>query len=329
MPYSQPGRGDVHVDRPLTQLSVAYLQNADAFIADRAFPVVSVKSQSDKYFLFDKGDFFRDEMELNAPGAVAAEANYKINTDSYSCDVWKLAKALADQVRANYDSPLQADREMTEFLTLKGLIRKEKLWASKYFAAGLWTGDQAGVAAAPGANQFLQWDLAASTPIEDIRLGRRTVQERTGYKPNKLILGREVYDALLDHPDIIGRLDRGQTSGPAIVMRQNLAALFELDEILVMDGIENTAAEGVADALSFIGGKSALLAYSAPAPGLMSPSAGYTFAWSGLLGSGALGTRMRKMRDDRAEADRLEITMAFTHKLVSADLAQFFTTAVS
>lgn len=329
MPFSLPGSGDVHVDRPLTQISIAYLQDADAFIADRVFPVINVKSQSDLYYLFDRGDFFRDEMELNAPGAVAAEANYKISTSSYRCDVWKLAKALADQVRANYDSPLQADREMTEFLTLKGLIRKEKLWASRYFAATLWTGDQTGVAGAPGANQFQQWDNAASTPIEDIRKGRRTVQERTGYKPNKLILGREVYDALLDHPDIVGRLDRGQTSGPAIVMRQNLAALFELEEVLVMDGIENTAAEGVADALSFIGGKSALLAYSAPAPGLMVPSAGYTFAWTGLLGSGALGTRIRKMRDERAEADRLEITMSFDQKLISADLAQFFITAVA
>jgi len=329
MPYSQPGRGDVHVDRPLTQISIAYLQSADAFIADRVFPIVDVQKQSDKYFLFDRGDFFRDEMQLNAPGAVAAEANYKLSTDSYSCDVWKLAKALADQVRANYDSPLDADREMTEFLTLKGLIRKEKLFASTYFTSGVWTGDQTGVSGAPGANQFQRWDEAASTPIEDIRTYRRTVQERTGYKPNKLVLGRAVYDALLDHPDIVGRLDRGQTTGPAMVMRQNLAALFELDEVLVMDSVENTAAEGATDSISFIGGKSALLVYAAPSPGLMQPSGGYTFSWSGLLGAGALGTRMRKLRDDRAEADRLEISMAFTHKLVSADLGLFMITAVN
>jgi hypothetical protein len=329
MPYSQPGSGDVHVDRPLTQLSIAYLQKADSFVSDRVFPVVNVKSQSDLYFLFDKGDFFRDEMELNAPGAVAAEANYKLSTASYRCDVWKLAKALADQVRANYDSPLQADREMTEFLTLKGLIRKEKLFASTYFTASIWTGDQTGVTGTPSTNQFQFWNEAASTPIEDIRLGKRTVHGRTGYNPNKLVLGREVYDALLDHPDIVGRLDRGQTSGPAIVMKQNLAALFELEEILVMDGIENTAAEGATDVLARIGGKTALLVYAAPAPGLMAPSGGYTFAWTGLLGSGALGTRMRKMRDDRAEADRLEITMAFTHSLVSADLGQFYISAVA
>ena len=329
MPYSQPGSGDVHVDRPLTQLSIAYLQKADSFVADRVFPVVNVKSQSDSYFLFDRGDFFRDEMELNAPGAVAAEANYKLSTADYRCEVWKLAKALADQVRANYDSPLQADREMTEFLTLKGLIRKEKLFVSQYFTSGLWTGDLTGVTGAPGANQFQFWNEAASTPIEDIRLGKRTVHGRTGYMPNKLVIGREVYDALLDHPDIVGRLDRGQTSGPAIVMKQNLAALFELEEILVMDGIENTAAEGNTDVMARIGGKAALLVYAAPAPGLMVPSGGYTFAWQGLLGSGALGTRMRKMRDDRAEADRLEITMAFVHKLVSADLGQFYITAVA
>lgn len=329
MPFNQPGRGEVHVDRPLTNISVAFVQTADMFIADRATPVVPVQKQTDSYFTIPRGAFFRDEMEKNAPGAPAPEANYTVSTDSYACDVWKLAKALADQTRANYDSPLQADREMTEFLTLKGMIKKETEWAATFFAASVWTGDLTGVSGAPGASQVQRWDEAASTPIEDIRLGKRNVHARTAFRPNKLVLGREVYDALIDHPDIVGRLDRGQTVGPAIVMRQNLAALFELDEVLVMDSVQNTAVEGATDAYAFIGGKSALLLYAPSAPGLMVPSAGYTFTWTGLLGGGALGMRMRRIRDEKAEADILEIAMAFDYKVVSADLGQFFITVVN
>lgn len=326
----EPGMSDVHVDGPLTAIAIAYAQNPDAFVADRVFPVVPVAKQSDKYFKIPAGDWFRDEMKQRAPGTESAGRTHTLSTGTYSCDVWALHENLSDQVRANYDSPLQPEREITEGLSQAGMIRKERAWAAAYFTSGLWTGDQTGVdSASPAANQFGRWDRADSTPIEDIREGRRTVHARTGFKPNKLVLGREVYDALLDHPDIVGRLDRGQTSGPAIVMRESLAGLFELDEVLVMDAVYNSAIEGATADIDFIGGKSALLCYAAPSPGLYMPSAGYTFSWTGLLGSGALGMRMSKFRVDTHRSDRLEIEMAFDQKLVAADLGQFFITAVN
>lgn len=331
MALNQPGRGDVHVDRPLTQIAIAFAQNPEAFIADRVFPVLSVAKQTDLYFQIPKGDWFRDEMKKRAPGALSAERTHNVSTDSYQCDVWALHEMLADQIRANYDSPLQADREITEGLTQAGMIRKERQWVTDNFGASLWSVDQTGVDnASPTANQFGRWDRADSTPIEDVRKGKRTVQERTGFRPNKMVLGREVYDALLDHPDIVGRLDAGQTpGGPAMTSRANLAALFELNEILVMDSVFNSAVEGAADSLGFIGGKQALLVYSAPTPGLYVPSGGYTFSWTGLLGSGALGMRMKRIRDEKRESDMIEIQMAFDQKLVHADLGQMFLTAVN
>lgn len=329
MPYIQPSRSDVHVDRPLTNISIAFMQNANNFIADRVFPVIPVAKQSDKYFTYDRGMFNRDEMTLRAPGTESAGATYTLSTASYAADVWALHKDVADQVRSNADTPLQLDREATEFLTVKAMIRKERNWASLYFGTGIWTGERAGVASSPTGSQFLRWDVATSTPIEDVRSGARSVHQLTGFRPNKMVLGRAVYDALLDHPDIVGRIDRGQTSGTAIVMRQNLAALFEMDEILVMDSIYNSAVEGATNAHSFIGGKNALLAYAAPSPGIMVPSAGYTFSWSGLLGAGALGTRIKRMRMEHLESDRIEIEMSFDQKLVAADLGYFFLDAVS
>lgn len=329
MPYVQPSRSDVHVDRPLTNISIAFMQSATNFVADRVFPVVPVGKQSDKYFTYDRGMFNRDEMQRRAPSTESAGATYKLSTDSYSADVWALHHDIADQVRANADTPLQLNRETTEFLSVKALIRKEKSWATTFFATGVWTTERAGVASGPTGTQFLRWDESASTPIEDVRQGATDMAVLTGFRPNKLVIGRRVYDALLDHPDIVGRIDRGQTSGTAIVMRQNLAALFEMDEVLVMDAIENTANEGATNVHAHIGGKHALLAYSAPSPGIMVPSAGYTFSWTGLLGAGSLGTRISTLRMEHLKADRLEIEMAFDHKKVSADLGSFFLTAVS
>ena len=327
---NQPGLTDVHVNRPLTQIAIAFSQQPEVFIADRVFPVLPVSKKTDSYFQVPKGEWFRDQMKKRAPGTLSAERTHTLSTDTYDCDVWALHEMLADQVAANYDSPLQAEREITIGLTEAGMIRKEREFVTSFFTTSKWTTDQTGVdSASPSTNEVGRWDRADSTPIEDIRLGKRTVQARTGYRPNKLVVGRHVYDALLDHPDIVGRLDRGQTNGPAIVMRQNLAALFEIDEVLVMDSVFNSAVEGATDSIDFIGTKSALLVYSAPSPGLYVPTGGYTFSWTGFMGAGALGMRIRKIRDEKRESSMVEIQMAFDQKLVHADLGQFYTTVVN
>lgn len=331
MPVIQPSRSDVHVNRPLTNISIAFLQRADTFVADRVFPNIPVAKQSDRYFTYDRGEFNRDQMELRAPGTESAGATYTIDsTPTYFCETRALHKDIADPIRANYDSPLAPDREATEFLTHQALINREVNWAAAYFTTGVWTGDQTGVAAAPGANQFLQWNDAASTPIEDIRLGKRTVQQSTGFRPNKLVMGREVFDVLIDHPDIVARLDRGQTPvGPALVTRQHLASIFEVDEVLVMDAIQNTAAKGATNVHAFIGGKALLMVYAAPSPGIMVPSAGYTFSWTGLLGASASGMRMKRFRIEARESDRVEIENSYDQARIAADLGRFYTTAVA
>lgn len=329
MSYVSPNRSDVHVDRPLTNMSVAFLQSQDTFIATRVFPNIPVAKASDKYFTFPRGSFNRDEMKLRAPAAKSDGATYQVSTDSYDAQVWALHHLIPDQVRDNADDPLSPDRETVAFLTHKGLIRREREWASTFFATLVWTSEVTGVSGSPGAGQFQRWDEAASTPIEDVRTAKRTVQALTGFRPNKMVLGRAVYDALVDHPDIVGRLDRGQTAGPAMAKKEALAALFELEEILIMDAIYNSADEGAADSHAFIGGNHALLAYVPAAPGMMTPSAGYTFSWRLSGAAGVDGVQIRRFRLEENDADKLEIQMAFDMKVVAADLGYFFLSAVS
>jgi hypothetical protein len=326
-----PTQGDVHVNGPLTNISIAYLQRAANFVASRIFPNVPVSKQSDRYYTYNRGDFNRDEMQLRAPGTRSASGGYTIDsTPTYYAPVYAFNKPIDDQVRSNADSPLNLDREATEYVSLKALIKREKLWVASYFTTGIWTNDTDGVNSSPGTSEFLQWDDALSTPIEDIRGAKRTVLESTGFEPNVLTLGRPVYDALLDHPDIIDRIKYGQTQGgAAIANRQTLAALFEVDRVEVMNAIENTANEGATNVHAFIGGKKALLCYAAPNPGLMTPSAGYTFAWTGHLGAGAEGNRIRTYRDEPIKSDIVEIEMAFDQKLIAADLGYFFDTIVA
>lgn len=338
MPFSQPSRSDVHVNRPLTNISIAFLQDASNFVAGRVFPNIPVSKQSDQYFTYDRGAFNSDEMEERNPGTESAGGNYTVGTDLYHAKNRSYHRNVPDVIRNNADSPLNLDREATLFVTHKGLINREVNWATKYFVAGdpgdTWTFDVDGAATAstPAAfdptdaanNQVLFWDDALSIPIENIRLLKRFVLENTGFMPNTLTLGRPVFDALVDHPDLVGRMDRGQTVGAAQVNKDAMAALFELEEILVMDAIQNTAVEGQTAVHSFIGGKNALLSYKPPAPGLMTPSAGYTFSWTGNVGSGNDGMRIRKFRMEHLASDRVEIDTSYDQKIVAPELGAFF-----
>lgn len=326
-----PTAGDVHVNTPLTQISIAYTQQASAFVASRVFPNIPVQKQSDRYWTYDRGEFWRDEMQERAPGTESAGGGYSVDsTPTYYAPVYAFHKDIPDQVRNNADAAINVDRDATIYCTTKAMIKREKLWVSKFFAASVWTNDWDGVSGSPSTNEVKQWNDAASTPIEDVRLFSRTVMQSTGYRPNKMVLGRAVYDALLDHPDIIDRLKYGQTVGRvAMTDTSALAALFQVDEILVMDAVENTAKEGQTATQAFIGGKKMLLCYAPAAPGLMVPSAGYTFSWTGHLGAGAEGNRIKQFRMENLASDRVEIEMAFDQKVVSADLGFFLDSAVA
>lgn len=327
-----PTNGDVHVNAPLNNISIAYIQSQSNFVADKVFPNIPVSKQSDRYYTYDRGYFNRDEMDVRAPGTETKGGSYTVdNTPTYYAPVYGFHHDIPDQVRSNADSPLDSDREATELVTTKAMIKREKLWVSKYFAGSLWTGgDYDGVASSPTGSQVLQWNDANSTPIENVRMAKTAVLESTGFEPNTLVIGQRVFDALIDHPDIVDRVKYGQTSGgPAMVDTAELQALLKVQRVLVMKAVENTGKEGAANSHSFIGGKKALLCYSTPTPGIMTPTAGYTFSWNGHLGAGAMGSRIKKFRMENLASDRVEIEMAFDQKLVSTDLGFFFDTIVA
>lgn len=331
---AQPTNSAVHVDSALTNISVAFLQNANNFVAGRVFPNVPVSKQSDRYFIFDRGSFNRDEAEKRAPGTESAGAGYELdNTPTYFANVYAFHQDVPDQVRANADAAVDVERAAAELVMHKMLIKREKDWVTSFFSGGVWTNDYDGVASSPSANQTIQWsDGTNGDPIGDLRSAKSTILESTGFMPNTLVVGQKVMDALVDHPDIVDRVKyaTSTTESPAMVNERTLAALFGLERVVVSRAIENTAAQGATNSHSFIGGKKALLTYTAPAPGLMTPTGGYTFSWTGFMGqTNAFGIATKRFYMDHLESTRVEAQMAYDMKLVSADLGYFWDTIVA
>lgn len=330
----QPTLGDVHVNRPLTNISVAYLQEAAGveFVADRAFPAIPVENKSDLYWTYKRADFNRDEMQKRGLSQESAGTGYNVDsTGTYTCDVWALHKDVDDQIRANSDSPLAPDRDATIFLTNKALIRRENNWAGAYFKSGVWTGEMAGAGTADSTH-VVYWDGGSSHPITDIRHAKTQMRLNSGgFTANIGVFSRPVFDKLVDHPDFIDRTKYGQTApNPAMATRRIIAEILELEEVLVMDAVYNAAAEGAAESNSFIGGLSAALYYRPRNAGLMTPSAGYTFNWTGLVGTtGGAGVRIKTFRMEHLGSDRVEIDAAFDMRIVSKDCGFFFNDVIS
>lgn len=314
----QPTLSSVHVNRPLTNISVAYLQSLADFIADKVFPIVPVAKQSDRYFKYDKDNWFRTEARERAPATESAGSGFTIdNTPSYYCPVIAVHKDVDDQVRANSDEPINPDRDATLFVTHQIALKREKDFAARYFTTGVWTGSSTGTDIVAGT----KWDATGSDPVDDVEEQRDAVRVKTGLKPNIAVATPTVHRALKNNASII---DRIKYTERGVVTEDLLASLFGVDKYMVAEGSQNTAAEGQTASMSNIYGTEGLmLVYAAPSPSLQLPSGGYTFAWTGFLGS-SQGWRIKKFRMDILSADRVEGEASYDQKIVAPDVGVFF-----
>ena len=307
----QPNSTDVHVDGPLTNLSVGFKNDMNHFVSDKVFPTVPVAKQTDKYFTYTQADFFRTDAQLRAPGTESAGSGYNLSTDTYSCDVLALHKDIADQTRANADAPLDMNRDAVEFLTQHMMLKREIDWASAFFTTSVWDNDVNG-----------DW-TGTNSAIDAIHGYQDTVEGNTGYRPNTLVLGASAFQRLKNNSDV---LDRIKYTQQGVVTEQLLAGLLGLDKVLVARAIKNTANEGATASYSRVyETDSALLVYSAPSPSLMHPSGGYTFSWTGYSGAQS-GQRVSRFRMDHLRADRIEMEMSYDYKKISGALGVFIQT---
>lgn len=328
-----PTQGDLHVNVPLTNISVAYIQGEDKYIADKVFPRVPVQKQSDLYWKYHKSEWRRTEVQKRAPSTESPGVGWNVETDQYFCHVYAVHKDIDDQIRANADSAFNLDRDATRFITGQMLLKRDLDWHDEYFTTGVWDTDLAGVTGSPGAGQFQRWDESGSDPIGDLTDEQVNLEESTLLRPNILVIGARVLNPLRNHADILDRIKYTQRG---VISQDLLASFFEVDKFLVSRASQNTGEEFQDPAntdtnasYSFLAGKHALLVYANPSPSLMTPSGGYVFTWNGYLGGNDRGIRIKRFRQEQIASDRVEAEMTYDMKVVSTDVGAFFQDAVS
>lgn len=274
---TQPNIRGALVAGPLANVSVAYKNPDEAYIANEVFPIIDNVPPEAKITTYPKGAWFRDEAGMRGPGARARRGGYPIGSVSLSTVEYAFAKEVTDEDRdiAQWQNapPLQPDTEAIEFATDKNLLSKEVRTASVVLNS-TWSGvageDAGGLWAAGSGNTFLA----------DVRARTETIRANTGRRPNALMIDEGTYNSLKEESTILSKIQYTQLG---ILTKDLLAAILELKWVFIATAIKSTAKEKK-DGTDFTpvniweknaGKGSAFLFYRPVAPGLKMPSAGY------------------------------------------------------
>ena len=307
---AQPTINDVQaVDPILTNMLIGYLQNASRFIAGRLFPSVNVDKDSGTYYILSKKYWFLDVLEQRAPGSPFADIGFGVETSTYTTLQWAAQEAIADEIRANSQLPLDLESVAVQHLANLSSIRKERALSADFFVTGVWGTDD---------TSATDWDdFASGDPFNDIMTAKRTISDNTGMDGNTLAVGYVVHQALTLHPDIIDRLKYTQVAGMSAV-EAGIGSLLDVN-YLVSKASYNSANEAATFVGAAIIDDDALVCHVNAGAGVMGATAGKTFVWQPGGGNGSI------YRDrDTNHRDLIQFKEQWDQNAVATDLGYFF-----
>lgn len=298
----------------LTAITIAYKNGA--YVADDVAPRVTVGKQQYKITTYPTAETFAlpdthvgRKGQPNEVDLTGTEATY--STQDYGLDD-PVPQADIDNAASGQSPVDRAVLQLTDYI----LLDREKRVADLVFAAANYA---AGYKTQLSGTS--QWsDPINSDPVGVISAGVDACLMR----PNRLLLGRAVWTKLRQHPKIVKAIV-GNNQADGLVSRQQVAALFELDAIVVGESWVNTAKKGQAATVSRVWGKHALLYYFNP---LADSQGGLTFALTAQWGtrvSGAIPDSKIGLRGGQ----RVRVGESVNEHIIASAAAYFVQDAVA
>jgi hypothetical protein len=214
---------------PLTTFALTFEQSGA--IADKIAPIKPVTQRQADYPVWNKKSLYRKGSSLVGPDGQVEEikeelgsAEYKVL--DYAIKVPSSTDAEQEFAALGINKEQRDTKKVMNWLAIGREDRARQLFMT---AANYGTNF---LAAPPGGT----WNLPASTPLQDVSQAIRSI---IGMSLRKvMIMGREVYDVVKYNTQILSALGRpgGQTEREiSKATREDLARMFEVDEVLVGD----------------------------------------------------------------------------------------------
>lgn len=302
-------RGTIHVDRPLSNFSLKYMNGT--MIADQVMIRVPVEKESDKYFIYGKQNY-RETKALRADKAdVNFVDSWKIeSTPTYSCEEYSLADLVSDRERTNADAPLAPDFDTTESLTDMLMLNRERRVAALLTTAANFA-TSGNTVTLSGVQQFnnASFDSTSKTNAIEVRIdnAKEAIRADIGKDPNTIIIPSAVARVMKRDSAIRDLIKYTQND---ILVNGDLPPTMFNMRVLIPGGIYDSAEEGQTFAGADIWGKNIVLAYIAPSPRTpRTMTLGMTFQ--------SQARQVSKWREDKRKADAIEVSEILVEKMVS------------
>ena len=266
---------DWHIDAALSEMSIQFAVEPGMYLGSTIMPTVPVDKQYDRYYIWDKDYWFRIPQTKRAPGTRANQVETSVSSNAYYCHNFALEEKIPFEDLSNADAALSLEESTARHIMQLLMLDQENRIANLLTtAANVGSGN-----ALSGTNQWS--DRANSDPVSDVTTGRLWMQKETGFRTSTMVVGQEVHDALILHPDMIDRVKYVQRADRSNV-ENAIADVFGVGKYFVGGVPKQNAAEGLptsASSMTFIWGKNATLFYAPAAPGRNIPSGVYAFRW--------------------------------------------------
>src|SRR5512143_1652445 len=156
---------DLHIDTPLTNLTIAY--EPVGLIAPLIYPIVPVDKETNVYYVWAKAESLRIHDAYRARGRAANRINLDVSSDTYAVKNYALAMDIPLEDIDNADSPLDirgsGARRVTNGLNLA--------WENRIAVTLTTTTNMTSSTALSNA-----WnDLTNSNPVDDLFVGRDAI----------------------------------------------------------------------------------------------------------------------------------------------------------
>ncbi len=269
------------VDSHLQGLSIAYRNPAQNFIADKLMPRTQVATKSFKYLTFDSAQHFslpdtkvgrKSEptiVEYSGAEKSATVLDYGLE-DIIPIDDIEQAKA----AQHDYDPKARAVEFLTDLIMLDRERRVAKIIQDPS------NFEQANVTNV-ASNSNAKWTHSSQNP-RDILL---TALDLPILRPNIMVIGREAWTKIRQHPKLVASAARTANSEGAISKSQ-LADMLEIKQVLVGDSIYNSANRGQELDAAYTWGKNVALLHINEAAGAHN---GITWGYSAEYGKRSAG----------------------------------------
>lgn len=298
----------------LTAVAVRYRN--PRFIADLVSPRLPVGLQTFKYWKHTLGEEFTipdtrvgrrgrpAEVEFNATEVAGTTLDYGLDDAIPQPDI--------DNAPPGHDPVMRAVEGVTDLIALD----REKRVATQVFASGTYASTNR--ATLSGSSQ---WSHVDSDPIAAIG----DALDVPIIRPNVGVIGRAAWTRLRSHADIVKAV-QGNSGDAGRATVQQVAELFELEQLLIGEAWLNTAKRGQAVTASRVWGKHMALIYQDRNADVRGNRA--SFAWTAEWGTRIAGSVPDKDIGLRG-GQRVRVGESVAEVISANDLGYLFINAVA